>query len=100
MTPIRRETFEPEDLASLGSIFDQAWASVAASFEHADEDTRAAARARLARILLQLAARQVGPDSLKQVAVRAFLEIPTSFAPAGDASTDAHMAVSTTSRKC
>ncbi len=85
MTPIRTETFEPEDLASLGSIFDQAWASVAASFEHADEETRAAARARLARILLQLAARQVGPESLKQVAIRAFLEVPTSFAPAGDA---------------
>jgi hypothetical protein len=96
MSPIRTETFEPEDLASLGSIFDQAWASVAASYEHTDEDTRAAARARLARILLQLAARQVGTESLKQVAVRAFLQIPASFAPASDASTDAPLAVSTT----
>ncbi len=96
MTPIRMETFEPEDLASLGSIFDQAWASVAAGYEHADEDTRAAARARLARILLQLAARRVAPESLRQVAVRAFLQIPASFAPADDASTDAHMAVSAT----
>jgi hypothetical protein len=82
MTSRRVETLEPEDLASLGSMFDETWAAVAAGFDHADEDAKAAARARLARILLELVDQEDGPELIKQTAVRAFLQSQDSLAPA------------------
>jgi hypothetical protein len=68
----RPETFEPEVLAKLGSIYDETWASVAAGFEQATEATRAAARSRLAGILLELVEQQLVPENLKQRALTIF----------------------------
>jgi hypothetical protein len=65
-------TFEPEVLARLGAIFDEAWASLAAGFEHANESTRLAARAKLAGILLELVEQQLISESLKQRALMIF----------------------------
>ena len=72
MSSRRPETFEPEVLAKLGSAYDEAWASLAAGFEHAGETARAAARARLAEIMLGLVEQQLMPESLKQRALTMF----------------------------
>jgi hypothetical protein len=65
-------TFEPEVLARLGAIFDEAWASLDADFEHANEATRLAARSKLAGILLELVEQQLVSESLKQRALIIF----------------------------
>jgi hypothetical protein len=72
MSSRRPETFEPEVLAKLGSAYDEAWASVAAAFEHAGETAQAAARAKLAEIMLGLVEQQVMPERLKQRALTMF----------------------------
>lgn len=72
----RTETFEPEDLALLGSIFDETWASIEAAFEHADEGARAAARTRLAELLLQLAGHEASHDHIRQTVLHVFLQTP------------------------
>jgi hypothetical protein len=56
MPTARPETLEPEFLAQLGSIYDEAWASVAASYTHVDTHALADARAELAAIMMRLAA--------------------------------------------
>ena len=75
-----RETFEPEVLALLGSIYDEAWASVAANYAHADVDTLAEARAELATIMLRLAERQLASGELKDQAIRQFRHAMTPSA--------------------
>ena len=63
------EIMEPEDLARLGKAFDEAWAAVSIT---AGED-RADQRTTLAFILLRLASlRQLGPDQIKDTALRIF----------------------------
>ncbi|MEI9900778.1 MAG: hypothetical protein WDN31_12380 [Hyphomicrobium sp.] len=76
MVAERTETFEPEDLKALGSIFDETWAAIAAGFDHADEATRTAARTRLACLLLQLAGDDAGHDHIKQAVVHIFRLAP------------------------
>jgi hypothetical protein len=68
----RPETFEPEVLALLGSIYDEAWTSVAAGYAQADSATREGARAELAAIMLRLAERQLGSSDLRDKALRIF----------------------------
>jgi hypothetical protein len=46
MMAIRQETFEPEELALLGSVFDQTWATVGSRFE-SDFERRTDARIEL-----------------------------------------------------
>jgi hypothetical protein len=74
----RTEILEPEDIAVLGSIFDEAWSAVASRFEQADAQTRASARTRLARVLLQLAGDEAGHDRIRQTAVLIFQQAATS----------------------
>jgi hypothetical protein len=78
----RPETFEPEVLALLGSIYDEAWASLAAGYVQADPVTRDGARAELAAIMLRLAERQLGSDDLKAKALRIFKRGSVATAPA------------------
>jgi hypothetical protein len=85
-------TFEPEALARLGVIFDDTWESVAAGFEHAGEATRAAARSRLAGILLELVDQQLMTDNLKQ---RALIIFQTEGIPARPAEGAAALASTT-----
>jgi hypothetical protein len=68
----RPETFEPEVLALLGSIYDETWACVAASYAQADPKTREEGRAELAAIMLRLAEQQLGSNDLKDKALRLF----------------------------
>jgi hypothetical protein len=70
MTP---SVFDPDDLAVLASLFEEAWASIAADFKAAESTAASAARARLAKIMLDLAQlRQLGPEEMKRKAIRAF----------------------------
>jgi hypothetical protein len=78
----RPETFEPEVLALLGSIYDEAWASLAAGYAQADRVTREGARAELAAIMLRLAERQLGSNDLKDKALRIFKRSSVAAAPA------------------
>ena len=71
----RPETFEPEMLALLGAIYDDAWRTVAAGYVHADAETLAEARAQLAAIMLRLAERQLASDELKAQAIRQFRQV-------------------------
>ncbi len=68
----RPETFEPEMLALLGAVYDDAWRTVAAEYAHADADTLAEARAELAAIMLRLAEEQLASGELKDRAIRQF----------------------------
>jgi hypothetical protein len=77
----RPETFEPEVLALLGSIYDEAWASLAAGYTQADGATREGARAELAAIMLRLAERQLGSNDLKDKALRIFRRASVATAP-------------------
>ena len=72
MSSRRPRIFEPEELAKLGSAYDEAWASLAAGFEHAGETVQAAAKAKLAGIMLELVEQQLMPESLKQRALTMF----------------------------
>lgn len=63
------EIMEPDELAQLGVVFDEAWAVVSAKADDGDGELRTA----LASILLRLAhLRQLGPDQLKATALRIF----------------------------
>jgi hypothetical protein len=68
----RPDTFEPEVLALLGSIYDETWACVAAGYAQADPKTREEARAELAAIMLRLAEQQLASNDLKDKALRLF----------------------------
>jgi hypothetical protein len=83
------ETFGPEVLALLGSMYDEAWASVAAGYAHADRVTREAARAELAAIMLRLAEEQLGSNDLKDKVLRIFMGGSMSAAPAEQGATPA-----------
>ena len=76
MTPNRREAFEPEDLAILGSAFDQIWTIVDSELGDAGPERKGAARTRLANIKLQLAKHgQLDPEEIKGMAIRIFRSI-------------------------
>lgn len=55
MTTYRREAFQPEELAILGSAFDQIWSAVGAELGGAEPRRKAGARTRLANIIVLLA---------------------------------------------
>jgi hypothetical protein len=88
----RPETFEPEMLALLGAVYDDAWRTVAGGYDYADAETLAEARAELAAIMLRLAERQLASGELKDQAIRQFRQAmgtsatqrptPTELAPA------------------
>ena len=60
------EIMEPEELAQLGAVFDEAWAAVSTTAVDSAEQ-----RTTLASILLRLAhLRQLGPDQMKATAIR------------------------------
>ena len=72
------EIMEPEELAQLGTVFDEAWAAVSATAG----DGRADQRTTLAIILLRLAnLRQLGPDQMKATALRIFRSVFRPVAP-------------------
>ena len=63
------EVLEPEELARLGKVFDEAWASVSPAAGGGGAEQRTI----LASILLRLAnLRQLGPDQMKASALRIF----------------------------
>lgn len=73
------EVIEPEELAQLGQLFDEAWAAVGTVGEGSTDQ-----RTILASILLRLAnLRQLGPDQMKATALRIFRSEPIQgFLPA------------------
>jgi len=73
------EVLEPEELARLGKVFDEAWASVSPAAGGGGAEQRTI----LASILLRLAnLRQLGPEQLKATALRIFQSEPTqAFRP-------------------
>jgi hypothetical protein len=85
MPASRPETFEPEVLALLGSIYDETWSCVAAGYTQADPKTREEARAELAAIMLRLAEEKLGSNELKDKALRLFRRAssPAAVEPAG-----------------
>ena len=75
----RREVFQPEDLANLGSAFDQTWTIVGG--RQSDIDV-SAARSRLADIVLRLArVNDIDPDEIQHMAIRIFQSDPVRFNP-------------------
>ena len=75
----RREVFQPEDLANLGSAFDQTWAHIGGRLGDTDPS---AARTRLADIVLRLArVNEIDPDEIKRMAIRIFQSDPVRFNP-------------------
>ena len=71
-----REAFQPEDLSSLGAAFDQVWTLVDSDLAGTDAERKAAARTRLAHIILLLAkATQLDPDEIKRTALQIFQSI-------------------------
>lgn len=68
----RVETLEPEELARLGSAYDEAWAAIAPRLSPLDDSARAAARVRLAAIMLELTHFQMPDDGLKLRALMIF----------------------------
>jgi hypothetical protein len=75
----RNEIMEPEELAELGKLFDEAWAALRATAGQESDELRTG----LASILLRLAhLRQLGPDQMKATALRIFRAEPIqSVAP-------------------
>ena len=76
MTTFRREAFQPDELAILGSAFDQIWSAVGAELGDIDTKRKAAARTRLANIIVLLA--KVGEfdaEEMKAMSVRIFRSI-------------------------
>ncbi|MFZ1988640.1 MAG: hypothetical protein WAW96_02615 [Alphaproteobacteria bacterium] len=74
MTIHDRKVLGPEELATIGSVFEEAWAAVGGSLGGAEA---ADARARLASIMIGLA--QIGslaPEEIKRTAIRIFLGVP------------------------
>lgn len=75
--PVSRvETLEPEDLESLGRIFDETWAFIGAAFEDADPETRAEARTRLASLLLELAGKEASYEHVRRVVLHIYQQTP------------------------
>ena len=75
----RREVFQPEDLANLGSAFDQTWTIVGGRLSDTD---LSAARTRLADIVLRLArVNDIDPDEIHRMAIRIFQSDPVRFNP-------------------
>ena len=74
----RREVFQPEDLANLGSAFDQTWTIVGGRLSDTD---LSAARSRLADIVLRLARDDIDPDEIQRMAIRIFQTDPVRFNP-------------------
>ena len=73
----RKEVFQPEDLANLGSAFDQTWAIVGGR-----QSDVSAARSRLADIVLRLArVNDIDPDEIQYMAIRIFQSDPVRFNP-------------------
>jgi len=73
------EIMEPEELAQLGSVFDETWAAVSGNVGEGSAEQRTS----LAIILLRLAnLRQLGPEQLKATALRIVQSEPTqAFRP-------------------
>jgi len=70
------EVIEPEELAQLGKVFDEAWAALGATAAHGRAD-------HLASILLRLAnLRQLGPEQMMATALRIFRSEPIGIFPA------------------
>jgi hypothetical protein len=64
----------PEELASIGSLFDETWAAVGGSLGDAEA---ADARTRLASIMIGLAdLGSLAPEEIKRTAIRIFLGAP------------------------
>ena len=75
----RREVFQPEDLANLGSAFDQTWTIVGCRL---GDTAPSAGRTRLADIVLRLArVNEIDPDEIKRMAIRIFQSEPVRFNP-------------------
>ena len=75
----RREVFQPEDLANLGSAFDQTWTIVGCRL---GDTAPSAARTRLADIVLRLTSvNEIDPDEIKRMAIRIFQSDPVRFNP-------------------
>ena len=75
MIASRREAFEPEVLATLGSAFDEMW-NVVSQLGAIDPNREIAARIRLANIMLLLArSEEFDAEEIKRMAVRIFTSI-------------------------
>ncbi|MFA5898442.1 MAG: hypothetical protein WC829_04955 [Hyphomicrobium sp.] len=85
MSTQQAEFFEPEDLALLGSIFDETWSTIDPGFRQADESVRSGARTRLAALLLKLAGCESDRDNLRQVVLHIILSTPVAGRSLGDA---------------
>lgn len=72
MSPTSNETFEPDDLALLGHLFDEAWIALAPSLTGLDASAIGSARARLAGIMLELTKQQLVAANLKERALAIF----------------------------
>ena len=70
-----RAVYDPTTLRTLGTVFDNAWASIAYNF---DAGSREPARLKLAAIILQLAA--VGDCDLLELKCRAVGAMQVRFA--------------------
>jgi hypothetical protein len=82
MTRTRKEIFEPEALATLGTVFDETWAALAAELGPTDDATSEQARLRLAGILMELAKLgQLNSEEMKGAAIRAYSEPGISHSP-------------------
>ena len=76
MTTNRREAFQPEELALLGSAFEEIWAAVGAELGYIDPKRKAAARTRLANIIVLLAkSGEFDPNEIKDISVQIFHSI-------------------------
>ena len=76
MTIYRRELFQPEELSSLGSAFDQLWASVGSELGDINSPQKVAARKRLANIMVRLATLgDFDAEEMKRIATRIFRSI-------------------------
>jgi len=76
VTTYRREAFQPEELAILGSAFDQIWSAVGAELGAIDPERKVAARTRLANIIVLLAkVGEFNAEEMKATSVRIFRSI-------------------------
>jgi hypothetical protein len=83
MNRTTKEIFEPEALATLGTVFDETWAALASELGPIDDATSEQARLRLAGILMELAKlSQLNSEEMKGAAIRAYSEPGMSHSPA------------------
>ena len=74
------KVFAPEELAALGSAFDEAWGAVEGT-SGADARAAADARTRLASIMIGLAQLgELGPEEIRRTAIRIFPGAPKGVA--------------------